>query len=171
MFPGRWKGWIILEIGKEQEKEPQSKQKGKDGISHPVSGTGVQPNIKSAFQRKGKILHHLYHTAGFRQLSTGCALEDLNPRPTSQSCGLVTKGSWRWGGSDRGGGWTLVPPQTLSLSALFICLLWAFPSYLLILLGRDFSWVSVHPIWNSDRVLRYFYSQDALVCNSKFSTW
>ena len=65
-----------IQIGKEQEKEPQSKQKGKDGISYPVSGTGVQPNTKSAFQRKEKILHHLYHTAALRQLSTECALGD-----------------------------------------------------------------------------------------------
>ena len=76
MFTRGSKGWVTLEIGEDQEKEPQSTQKGEDGIYHPGSGTGVQPNIKSAFQRKEQILHHLNHTAALRQLSTGCALGD-----------------------------------------------------------------------------------------------
>ena len=73
-FPRRRKGWVILKLVKGQEKEPQFTQKGEDCIDRPASGTGVQPNIKSAFQRKMRILHCLHHTAAFRHLSTGCAM-------------------------------------------------------------------------------------------------
>ena len=76
MFPRERKGWIILQVGKDQEKEPQSTQKGEDGIDRPERGAGVQPSIKSAFQRKERILLHLNHTAALRQMSTGCALGD-----------------------------------------------------------------------------------------------
>ena len=80
-FPRRRKGWVILKLVKDQEKEPQSTQKGKDCIDHPGSGTGVHPNIKSAFQRKEQILHHLKNTAALRQLSQGVHLgtEILGP--------------------------------------------------------------------------------------------
>ena len=76
MFSRRRKGWVILKLVKDQEKEPQSTQKGDSGNDYPGSETGVQPNIKSAFQRKEQILHHLNHTAALRQLSTGCGLGD-----------------------------------------------------------------------------------------------
>ena len=81
MFPRRRKGWVILKVGKKQEKEPQCTQKGENGIDRPGSGTGVQPNIKSAFQRKEQILHHLKNTAALRQLSQGVHLgtEILGP--------------------------------------------------------------------------------------------
>ena len=55
-------------------REPQSTQKGEDDINCPERGAGVQPSIKSAFQRKMRILHCLHHTAAFRHLSTGCAM-------------------------------------------------------------------------------------------------
>ena len=57
-------------------REPQSTQKGEDGIDFPERGAGVQPSIKSAPQRKERILLHLNHTAALRQLSSGCALGD-----------------------------------------------------------------------------------------------
>ena len=76
MFPRRRKGWVILKLVKGQEKEPQSTQKGEDCIDRPAGGNGVQPNIKSAFQREERILHCLHHTAALRTLSTGCALGD-----------------------------------------------------------------------------------------------
>ena len=77
----RWEGWIILEVGNDQKKEPQSTQKGDSGNDYPGSETGVQPNIKSAFQRKEQILHHLKNTAALRQLSQGVHLgtEILGP--------------------------------------------------------------------------------------------
>ena len=76
MFPKGRKGWVILQVGKDQEKEPQSTQKGKDGIDRPKRGAGVQPSIKSTFQIKERIFLHLNHTTALRQLSTGCALGD-----------------------------------------------------------------------------------------------
>ena len=76
MFRRGRKGWVILQVGKDQEKEPQSTQKGEDGIDFPERGAGVQPSIKSAPQRKERILLHLNHTAALRQLSTGCAVGD-----------------------------------------------------------------------------------------------
>ena len=76
MFPRRRKGWVILELGNDPEKEPQSTQKGEDGISLPERRAGVQPSIKSAFQRKDRILHCLHHTAALGHLSTGCVLGD-----------------------------------------------------------------------------------------------
>ena len=76
MFRRGRKGWVILQVGKDQEKEPQSTQKGEDGIDRPERGAGVQPSIKSAPQRKERILLHLNHTAALRQLSSGCALGD-----------------------------------------------------------------------------------------------
>ena len=75
-FPRRRKGWVILKLVKGQEKEPQFTQKGEDCIDRPASGTGVQPNIKSAFQRKARILHHLHHSAALRQLRTAYVLGD-----------------------------------------------------------------------------------------------
>ena len=74
MFSRRRKGWVILKLVKDQEKEPQSTQKGEDCIDRPGRETGVQSNIKSAFQRKERILHCLHHTAALRLLSTGCDL-------------------------------------------------------------------------------------------------
>ena len=74
MFPRGSRGWVIPQVGKDQEKEPQSTQKGEDGIDRPERGAGVQPSIKSAFQRKEQILHHLNHTAALRQLSQGVHL-------------------------------------------------------------------------------------------------
>ena len=74
MFTRGSKGWVTLEIGEDQEKEPQSTQKGEDGIYHPGSGTGVQPNIRSVFQKKERILLHLNHTTAFRKLSQGLHL-------------------------------------------------------------------------------------------------
>ena len=74
MFTRGSKGWVTLEIGEDQEKEPQSTQKGEDGIYHPGSGTGVQPNIRSVFQKKERILLHLNHTTAFRKLSQGVHL-------------------------------------------------------------------------------------------------
>ena len=76
MFPKGRKGWVILQVGKDQEKEPQSTQKGEDGIDRPKRGAGVQPSIKSTFQIKERIFLHLNHTTALRQLSTGCALGD-----------------------------------------------------------------------------------------------
>ena len=35
MFPKGRKGWVILQVGKDQEKEPQSTQKGEDCIDRP----------------------------------------------------------------------------------------------------------------------------------------
>ena len=74
MFPRRRKGWVILKVGKKQEKEPQCTQKGENGIDRPGSGTGVQPNIRSVFQKKERILLHLNHTTAFRKLSQGLHL-------------------------------------------------------------------------------------------------
>ena len=76
MFPRGSRGWVIPQVGKDQEKEPQSTQKGEDGIDRPERGAGVQPSIKSAFQRKEQILHHLNHTAALRQLSQGVHFGD-----------------------------------------------------------------------------------------------
>ena len=76
MFPRGSRGWVIPQVGKDQEKEPQSTQKGEDGIDRPERGAGVQPTVKSAFQRKEQILHHLNHTAALRQLSQGVHFGD-----------------------------------------------------------------------------------------------
>ena len=64
-------------------REPQSTQKGEDDINCPERGAGVQPSIKSAFQRKERILLHLNHITALRQLSSGCALGDQSTRLTS----------------------------------------------------------------------------------------
>lgn len=56
MFPRGSKGWVIPQVGKDQEEEPQSTQKGEDGIDRP------------------EILHHLNHPAALRQLSQGVHL-------------------------------------------------------------------------------------------------
>ena len=58
--------------GREGSGQPQSTQKGEDGIGRPERGAGVQPNIRSAFQKQERILHHLSHTAALRQLSQLC---------------------------------------------------------------------------------------------------
>ena len=73
MFPRGSKGWVFPQVGKDQEKESQSTQKGEDGIGRPERGAGLQPSIKSAFQRQEQTVHHLSHTAALRQLSQLCA--------------------------------------------------------------------------------------------------
>ena len=58
--------------GREGSGQPQSTQKGEDGIGHPERGAGLQPNIRSVFQKKKKILLHLSHTTALRKLSQLC---------------------------------------------------------------------------------------------------
>ena len=110
MFSRRRKGWVILKLVKDQEKEPQSTQKGEDCINRPGRETGVQSNIKSAFQRKERILHCLHHTAALRLLSTGC---DLGTNVLGHLIELWSshKGLLGVRGSSRAGGWTAAPPN------------------------------------------------------------
>lgn len=55
MFPKGRKGWVILQVGKDQEKEPQSTQKGDYGNDCPGSETGVQPKAKVIFREKSRF--------------------------------------------------------------------------------------------------------------------
>ena len=70
---------------------------------------GVQPNIKSAFQRKEQILHHLNNTAALRQLSKGVHLGAKVLGPPHRAV-VWSQRALGVRGSSRGGGWTIAPP-------------------------------------------------------------
>ena len=76
MFPRGSKGWVTLEIEEDQEKEPQSTQKGEDDIYHPGSGTGVQPNIRSVFSEKREDSPSSESHNCLQETEPGCALGD-----------------------------------------------------------------------------------------------
>ena len=168
-------------------------------INHLQSGTGAKYQTSAKYQKyfsenredSPSYDSHYCLQETEQKVCTG----GYSARPPSHSCGLVKKGSWGWGGSNRGGGWTVVPPKTSSPTALFISLCWAFWSYFLIMLEIDIIQVSINPTWNSDNTWflwdlhlnlinsfeesgvvpiilvnpKNFYSQDVLVCNPKIS--
>ena len=148
--------------GREGSGQPQSTQKGEHGIDHPERGAGVQPNIRSVFQKKERILLHLSHTTALRKLSQLCTW-GLKFWACIIDAGSGHKGPLRVRGISRGGGWTIPPPQPSSPTASFISLLWALLAYLLILVDRNIGQVSIHPIWNSDNNVFFFFFPKCLL--------
>lgn len=169
LLSSRGWGWVTLEAGEYQEKEPHSTQDGKDDVHHPGSEAGAQPCGTHTFQRRKMSLHHDSHCyPQDTELWEFLSVEGTRVLAhITELWLLITKSFWEWGRGDEkkqlthSPSSTMPPPRSLHTpgpSRSFICTL------LPVLSEMNLSQISIFPLCYPD-ITWFLLSQEDLGLN------